>query len=44
MFRLRNKPCVRGCEYCDGALDAHKWLKRFFGYDSFRNFGGQIKT
>src|SRR5690606_25878963 len=21
MFRLRNKPCVSGCEYCNQALD-----------------------
>ena len=41
MFRFRNKPCVQGCEYCNSVLDAHKGLKRFFGYDSFRNFGGQ---
>jgi ATP-dependent DNA helicase RecQ len=32
---------VQGCEYCNSTLDAHKGLKRFFGYDSFRNFGGQ---
>jgi ATP-dependent DNA helicase RecQ len=41
MFRLRNKPCVSGCEYCNNALDVHKGLKRFFGFDSFRTFGGE---
>jgi len=41
MFRLRNKPCVRGCEYCDMALDIHKGLKRFFGFDSFRTYAGE---
>ena len=41
MRRLRSKPCVRSCEYCNSTLDAHKGLKRFFGYDSFRNFGGE---
>ena len=41
MFRLRNKPCVSGCEYCNNALDIHKGLKRFFGFDSFRTYGGE---
>lgn len=41
MFRLRNQPCVTGCEYCNNALDIHKGLKRFFGFDSFRTYGGE---
>lgn len=41
MFRLRNKPCISGCMYCNNALDIHKGLKRFFGFDSFRTFGGE---
>ncbi|MFM9951732.1 MAG: RecQ family ATP-dependent DNA helicase [Saprospiraceae bacterium] len=41
MFRFRNKPCVRGCGYCNNALDIHKGLKRFFGFDSFRTYGGE---
>lgn len=41
MFRLRNKPCVSGCVYCNNALDIHKGLKRFFGFDSFRTYGGE---
>ncbi|MBX2932030.1 MAG: RecQ family ATP-dependent DNA helicase [Chitinophagaceae bacterium] len=41
MFRLRNKPCVSGCEYCNSVLDAHKGLKRFFGFDSYRSYGGE---
>lgn len=41
MFRLRNKPCVSGCEYCDRALDIHKGLKRFFGFDTFRTYAGE---
>ena len=41
MFRLRNKPCVSGCEYCNNALDIHKGLKRFFGFDTFRAYGGE---
>lgn len=41
MLVLRGKPCIEGCSYCDEVLDAHKGLKRFFGYDSFRNYGGE---
>ncbi len=41
MFRLRNKPCITGCTYCDAALDIYKGLKRFFGFHSFRNYGGE---
>lgn len=41
MFRLRNKPCVSGCAYCNNALDIHKGLKRFFSFDSFRTYGGE---
>ncbi|WP_298143589.1 RecQ family ATP-dependent DNA helicase [Flavobacterium sp.] len=41
MFLLRNKPCLSGCAYCNDFLDAHKGLKRFFGYSSFRNYDGE---
>lgn len=41
MFRLRNKPCICGCRYCNKALDIHKGLKRFFGFDSFRRYEGE---
>ena len=41
MLRLRNKPCVYGCIYCDKALDANSGLKHFFGYDSYRTYGGK---
>ena len=41
MFQLRNKPCISGCTYCNNALDIHKGLKRFFGFDSFRTYGGE---
>jgi len=41
MFLLRNKPCVTGCVYCYKALDIHKGLKRFFGFDSYRTFDGE---
>lgn len=41
MFRLRNKPCVSGCAYCNHALDVHKGLKRFFGFDAYRTYGSE---
>ena len=41
MFQLRNKPCISGCHYCNEVLDVHKGLKRFFGFDSFRTYGGE---
>ena len=41
MFRLRNKPCVSGCAYCNQALDVHKGLKRFFGFDTYRTYGSE---
>lgn len=40
MFLLRNKPCLTGCSYCDRALDAHRALKKFFGFNDFREYGG----
>lgn len=41
MFWLRNKPCVSGCVYCNNVFDIHKGLKNFFGFDSFRIYGGE---
>ena len=41
MLRLRNKPCISGCVYCNNALDIHKGLKRLFGFDSFRTYAGE---
>jgi ATP-dependent DNA helicase RecQ len=41
MFLLRSNPCLSGCSYCNKALDACSGLKRFFGYDSYRLFGGE---
>ncbi|TPG38231.1 RecQ family ATP-dependent DNA helicase [Flavobacterium pectinovorum] len=38
---LRNKPCITGCTYCNNALDIHKGLKSFFGFDSYRTYGGE---
>ncbi len=41
MFQLRNKPCLSGCAYCNNALDIHKGLKHFFGFDTYRTYGGE---
>ncbi len=41
MFLLRNKPCITGCIYCNQALDAHKGLKKFFGFNGFRSYGNE---
>lgn len=41
MFLLRSNRCLKGCIYCNEALDTHKGLKRFFGYDCYRTFAGE---
>ncbi|HZK54201.1 MAG TPA: RecQ family ATP-dependent DNA helicase, partial [Desulfosporosinus sp.] len=41
MFSLRNNPCLSGCGYCNEALDIHKGLKRFFGFDAYRTYAGE---
>jgi ATP-dependent DNA helicase RecQ len=41
MYVLRARPCLSGCDYCREALDAHKGLKRYFGFDGFRQYGGE---
>lgn len=38
MYLLRNNPCIKGCGYCDEALDPIKGLKDFFGFDSYRTY------
>lgn len=41
MFLLRNNPCLQGCFYCNKSLDAKIGLKRYFGFDSYRTYGGK---
>jgi ATP-dependent DNA helicase RecQ len=41
MDLLRNFPCLSGCPYCDKAQDPRRALKYYFGYDSYRTFGGE---
>lgn len=41
MNALRSKPCLTGCTYCDQALNIHAALKSFFGFDTYRKYGGE---
>lgn len=41
MFLLRNNPCLTGCVYCNQALDIHKSLKNYFGFDAYRTYAGE---
>jgi len=41
MIALRNKPCLTGCVYCNQALDIHKGLKTYFGFDSYRTYADE---
>ena len=41
MIALRNKPCLTGCVYCNQALDIHKGLKTYFGFNSYRTYSGE---
>ena len=41
MFLLRDNPCLTGCEYCNQALDIHKGLKHYFGFDAYRTYAGE---
>ena len=41
MIALRNKPCLTGCVYCNQALDIHKGLKTYFGFNSYRTYAGE---
>ncbi len=40
MYVLRNSPCLPGCRWCDQALDEHLGLKKYFGFDAYRSYGG----
>jgi len=41
MYLLRNNPCLHGCSYCNKSLDSKIGLKKFFGFDSYRTYGGK---
>ncbi|UMY65425.1 RecQ family ATP-dependent DNA helicase [Flavobacterium sp. HJ-32-4] len=40
LTRLRNRPCLSGCLYCNDKLDVHRALKRHFNFDHFRSYDG----
>lgn len=41
MAALRNKPCLKGCLYCNQHLDIFKGLKDHFGFDNYRKYAGE---
>ncbi len=41
LFLARNTPCVDGCPYCKQSLDPLPALKKHFGFDGFRTYGGE---
>ncbi|HMH24940.1 MAG TPA: RecQ family ATP-dependent DNA helicase [Puia sp.] len=41
MSLLRNKSCLSDCIYCSQALDIHKALKSYFGFDAYRTYAGE---
>lgn len=41
LFLARNTPCVEGCPYCKQSLDPLPALKKHFGFDGFRTYGGE---
>ena len=38
---LRGTRCSQGCAYCRRSFDPHAALKERFGYESFREYGGE---
>jgi len=41
MRLLCAKPCLGGCSYCREKLDARVGLKRYFGFDAYREYAGE---
>ncbi len=41
IYLLRNKRCIPGCPYCNRFLDAKAGLKKYFGFDAYRTYGGK---
>jgi ATP-dependent DNA helicase RecQ len=41
MYLLRSNPCLKGCSYCNQSLDSKRGLKKYFGFDSYRTYGGK---
>lgn len=41
LYLLRSNPCLEGCSYCNQSLDPKIGLKKYFGFDSYRTYGGK---
>lgn len=41
MHLLRNNPCIPGCSYCDQSFDANVRLKKYFGFNEYKTYGGK---
>lgn len=41
VFKIRNTPCLDGCDYCADKFDAQKGLQRFFGYENYRTYNNK---
>lgn len=41
LFLLRNNPCIADCRYCNESLNPTTALQRYFGFSSFRSYGGE---
>ncbi|GGC89346.1 hypothetical protein GCM10011508_15790 [Flavobacterium lutivivi] len=41
MFLMRSNTCLTGCNYCNQALDIHRGLKNYFGFDVYRTYAGE---
>lgn len=40
MYLLRGQPCLKGCAYCNKALDPHLGLQQHFHHQTFRLYDG----
>ena len=38
---MQNTPCAQMCPYCKSHFDIHQGLRRYFGFDRFREFEGE---
>lgn len=38
LTQLRGTPCETGCDYCREYLDTKKYLRKYFGYEKFRQY------
>ena len=41
IFLLKDNPCLKGCDYCNKALDPILGLQRYFKFSAFRLYAGE---